>query len=53
MRLTADQIMKMAEAAKDNGDTFYIEEGSDGRIAFGAIKTTEKRKVIALGKVKA
>lgn len=55
MKLTRKQIEAMAAAVelKNGTDTFYVEEGRDGRITFGSVTVKETRKGIALGKVEA
>lgn len=56
MRLTRDQILRMAEAVKltdpDAGDTFYVDNQSDGKVVFGVVEVVEKRSPISLTKVK-
>jgi hypothetical protein len=52
VRLKGEQILKMAEAIKTNGNgDYYIEQDSDGKIRFGAIAIIEKELPIALGKI--
>lgn len=52
MRLKGEQILKMAEAIKENGSgDYYIEQDADGKIRFGAIAVIEKEHPIALGRI--
>ena len=50
MILSRDQILALAQAANgsQNGTKFYLEEGTDGKVRFGAIITVEKKKPITL-----
>ena len=56
MRLTRDQILRMAEAVTltdpERGNMFYVDLQSDGKVLFGVVELVEKRSPISLTKVK-
>jgi hypothetical protein len=52
MKLTKEQILKMAQAVQENGaETYYVEQQSDGKIRFGILAVIEKQIPISLTKV--